>query len=91
MYLFATLSFHSPKVYADIYGQRFAQLSRFLPFLPVFGGGQAQFQPVFVGDIARAVEIVSRDDASVRRAVAGKIIEAGGPDGKSSERWSLMS
>jgi len=64
----------------DSFFNRFAQLSRFLPFLPVFGGGQAQFQPVFVGDIARAVEIVSRDDASVRRAVAGKIIEAGGPD-----------
>jgi len=60
-------------------------LSRFLPFLPVFGGGQALFQPVFVGDIARAVEIITRDDPAIRREVAGKIIEAGGPDGKSLE------
>lgn len=58
-----------------------------MPFLPVFGGGQARFQPVFVGDIARAVEIISREDGSIRRAVAGKIIEAGGPEGISKPRF----
>ena len=62
--------------------QKFAQLSKILPFLPVFGGGQARFQPVYVGDIARAVEIISREDKSIRGAVAGKIVEAGGPDGQ---------
>jgi hypothetical protein len=40
-------------------------------------------RPVYAGDIARAVEICCRDDRQVIDAVGGKIIEAGGPDGKS--------
>ena len=61
--------------------QRFAQLSKILPFMPVFGGGMTRFQPVFVGDVARAVEIISRDDEGVKQSIKGKIMEAGGPDG----------
>jgi len=60
--------------------QRFATLAKILPFLPVFGGGQSKFQPVYVGDVARAVEIASRNDKAVHQFVDGKIIEAGGPD-----------
>ncbi len=41
--------------------QRFAILSKFLPFMPVFGGGTTRFQPVYAGDVARAVEIGSQD------------------------------
>jgi NADH dehydrogenase len=68
-------------VYSDIAKKkRFARLSRLLPFMPVFGGGKSRFQPVYVGDIARCVEIVSRNDREVQRLVSGKIIEAGGPD-----------
>ncbi|KAF7981130.1 hypothetical protein HWV62_34867 [Athelia sp. TMB] len=55
-------------------------LSRYLPFLPVFGGGTSRFQPVYSGDIARAVEIIAKDDKDIRKTVAGKIVEAGGPD-----------
>lgn len=33
----------------------FAGLSRFLPMLPLIGGGQTRFQPVYVGDVADAV------------------------------------
>jgi uncharacterized protein YbjT (DUF2867 family) len=62
--------------------QRFAKLASLLPFLPVFGGGVARFQPVYAGDIARAVELVARKDNEIQQAVAGKIIEAGGPEGK---------
>jgi len=40
---------------------------------------------LFCWDIARAVEIITRDDPAIRQEVAGKIIEAGGPDGKSLE------
>lgn len=61
--------------------QRFSKLSKFLPFLPVFGGGTSRFQPVYVGDLARAVEVLSRNDLEVDRLAAGKYIEAGGPDG----------
>lgn len=64
----------------DGFFARFATLSSFLPFLPVFAGGQTKFQPVYVGDIARLVEIISRDDPKVRQAVEGKVVEAGGPE-----------
>lgn len=50
--------------------------------MPVFGGGRALFQPVYVGDIARAVELLlSRDDLDIMYDTDGKVIEAGGPDG----------
>ena len=60
--------------------QRFAQLSRYLPILPVFGKGDTRFQPVYVGDIGLLVEILTRN-CPVKIA-DGKIIEAAGPDGK---------
>lgn len=60
--------------------QRFARLARFLPFLPVFGGGASLFQPVYVGDLAHLVEILSRKpDSDIGQKLAGKVIEAGGP------------
>ncbi|EAL23581.1 hypothetical protein CNBA2280 [Cryptococcus deneoformans B-3501A] len=64
----------------DSFFSRFATLAKYLPFLPVFGGGITRFQPVYVGDVARAVEICCRDDPIVVSQVAGRIIEAGGPD-----------
>ena len=48
--------------------------------MPVFGGGTSRFQPVFVGDVARAIEIISRHDIELDDLVDGKTIEAGGPD-----------
>ena len=48
--------------------------------MPVFGGGKTLFQPVFVEDVARLVEILSRQDPNMRQSVDGMIIEAGGPD-----------
>jgi len=64
----------------DDFFNRFAKLSKWLPFLPVFNGGTSKFQPVYVGDIARAVELITRGDPAIEREVAGKTIEAGGPD-----------
>ncbi|KAJ3782485.1 nucleoside-diphosphate-sugar epimerase [Lentinula aff. detonsa] len=64
----------------DDFFNRFSKLSKFLPFLPVFGGGTSRFQPVYVGDIARAVEIIARNDPAINAMVGGKIIECGGPD-----------
>ncbi|KJA25843.1 hypothetical protein HYPSUDRAFT_37330 [Hypholoma sublateritium FD-334 SS-4] len=63
----------------DDFFNRFAKLARVMPFLPVFGGGQSRFQPVYVGDLARLIELISRDDTAVQKALSGKIIEAGGP------------
>lgn len=70
--LFAQLWSDTPRL------QRFARLARFLPFLPVFGGGTSLFQPVYVGDLARLVEILS-SKPDVGQKLAGKVIEAGGP------------
>ncbi|KIR67311.1 NADH dehydrogenase [Cryptococcus bacillisporus CA1873] len=64
----------------DSFFSRFATLAKYLPVLPVFGGGITRFQPVYVGDVARAIEICCRDDPTVVSQVAGRIIEAGGPD-----------
>jgi NADH dehydrogenase len=52
----------------------FAELSRYLPFLPLIGGGKTRFQPVYVGDIAKAVVI------SMKKENKGKLFELGGPE-----------
>jgi uncharacterized protein YbjT (DUF2867 family) len=53
---------------------RFAVLARYLPALPLIGGGATRFQPVFVGDVAdAAVAALDRADAT------GKIFTLGGP------------
>ena len=35
----------------DGFFNRFAEMARFLPALPLIGGGRTCFQPVFVGDV----------------------------------------
>lgn len=57
----------------DNFFNQFARLASLLPALPVIGGGNTRFQPVYVDDVARAVEIcLSRGD------VKGHIYELGG-------------
>ena len=48
-----------------------AQLS---PVLPLIGGGHTRFQPVYVGDVARALTY-----AVTRPEAAGQTLELGGP------------
>ena len=58
----------------DNFFNQFAGLARLLPFLPLFGGGESRFQPVYVGDVADALmAALTRDD------VQGKVFELGGP------------
>lgn len=57
--------------------------------MPTFGGGTSKFQPVYVGDIANLVEIITRDDPAILKQVTGKVIEAGGPDGM-RVYWMLL-
>jgi NADH dehydrogenase len=59
----------------DDFFNRFAALARMSPVLPLIGGGQTKFQPVFVGDVAKA--IVDAVDGKLR---GGTIYELGGPD-----------
>ncbi len=59
----------------DEFFNRFAALSRFLPALPLIGGGQTRFQPVFVGDVAKAMATLVG-----RGSVDGRVYELGGPE-----------
>ncbi len=61
----------------DDFFNRFASLARIAPALPLIGGGMTRFQPVFVGDVARAIA-----DAVDGKARAGTIYELGGPEVK---------
>ncbi|AGF73922.1 NADH-ubiquinone oxidoreductase [Bartonella australis AUST/NH1] len=58
----------------DRFFNTLANLSRFLPIMPLFGGGQNKLQPVYVGDIA---EFVVR--ALGGRIAPGKSYDLGGP------------
>jgi uncharacterized protein YbjT (DUF2867 family) len=58
----------------DDFFNKFAEMARLSPALPLIGGGETRFQPVYVGDVAEAVA----------RSVDGKlepgtIYELGGP------------
>lgn len=61
----------------DDFFNRFAGMARMLPALPLIGGGETRFQPVFVGDVADAVALAAEG------AVGPGIYELGGPDIKS--------
>lgn len=58
----------------DDFFNRFANLARFVPALPLIGGGHTKFQPVFVGDVAEAIAKCVDDPAT-----RGKTYELGGP------------
>jgi len=59
----------------DGFLNRFASLAATAPALPLIGGGQTRFQPVYVGDVGEAVA-----RALVRRDAAGRTFELGGPE-----------
>ena len=58
----------------DDFFNRFGALATILPALPLIGGGETRFQPVYVGDVADAIVAVL-DSAEA----AGKTYELGGP------------
>ena len=53
---------------------RLIGFSNFLPFVPMFGDGKQDMQPVFVEDVGRVVV-----DAATSQEAAGEIFELGGP------------
>lgn len=59
----------------DDFFNRFAAMARISPILPLIGGGATRFQPVFVGDVARAVALGV--DGRIKQ---GSTIELGGPE-----------
>lgn len=59
----------------DNFFNRFAGMARNLPVLPLIGGGQTKFQPVYVADLAQAVVKTITDPRT-----AGRTYQLGGPD-----------
>ncbi len=59
----------------DQFTNRFASLARISPALPLIGGGVNRMQPVYVGDVARAVA-----DAVDGKTKPGATYELGGPE-----------
>lgn len=58
----------------DGFLNRFASMATMAPALPLIGGGETKFQPVYVGDVAEAIaQAVNRAD------LAGRTFELGGP------------
>lgn len=58
----------------DDFFNRFAAMARISPFLPLIGGGETRFQPVYVVDVAEAIARALADEAT-----AGRTYELGGP------------
>lgn len=58
----------------DQFFNRFAAMAMISPVLPLIGGGETRFQPVYVGDVADAVVKCLEDPATV-----GRVYELGGP------------
>ena len=58
----------------DEFFNRFAQMARVSPVMPLIGGGQTRFQPVYVGDVADAIMACLDQPETV-----GETYELGGP------------
>jgi uncharacterized protein YbjT (DUF2867 family) len=59
----------------DDFFNRFAAMARVSPFLPLIGGGETRFQPVFVADVAEAIARAAEGETR-----PGTIYELGGPE-----------
>jgi uncharacterized protein YbjT (DUF2867 family) len=74
---FPQAAIHRPSVVfgpEDHFFNRFGALARFSPALPLIGGGQTRFQPVYVGDVADAIVATLMDSGH-----EGRTYELGGP------------
>lgn len=59
----------------DNFFNKFADMARVAPFLPLIGGGHTKFQPVYVADVA---EVFARHvDGTIK---GGQTLELGGPE-----------
>ncbi len=58
----------------DSFFNRFASMATVSPALPLIGGGQTRFQPVYVGDVAQALMAALTDEKT-----PSKTYELGGP------------
>lgn len=58
----------------DDFLNKFARMAQIVPALPLIGGGQTKFQPVYVGDVAEAITRCVEDAGAAQRT-----FELGGP------------
>ena len=58
----------------DAFFIRFAEMAKFSPFLPLPGGGESLYQPVYVRDVALAIDKIIKEICH-----QGKTYELGGP------------
>lgn len=58
----------------DNFFNQFAAMTSFSPALPLFGGGQTLFQPIYAGDVAEAVA------ACLKTGTKGETYALGGPE-----------
>lgn len=64
----------------DNFFNRFAAMARFVPALPLIGGGHTRFQPVYVGDVAHAAVVVATASLFGQNDTPGGVFELGGPE-----------
>lgn len=65
----------------DRFFNLFAELSRYIPFMPLIGGGRTKMQPVYVGDVSQAaMACLYAAGEGPHADVEGKVFELGGPD-----------
>ena len=64
----------------DDFFNRFAAIARIAPVMPLIGGGQTRFQPVYVGDVANALANLAEGAGK-----PGQIYELGGLEVKTFE------
>ena len=59
----------------DVSLNRFLGFGKMLPFIPMFGSGKQDMQPVFIDDVARVTA-----DAALKPEAANNLFELGGPE-----------
>ncbi len=70
----------------DTFFNRFANMARFSPVLPLIGGGNTLFQPVFIDDVAEAIALSV--DGKLK---AGATYELAGPESRSVKEWMVRT
>ncbi|MCP4072804.1 MAG: complex I NDUFA9 subunit family protein [Hyphomicrobiales bacterium] len=59
----------------DNFFNKFGEIATFSPLLPLIGGGKTRFQPIYVGDVAKAVALAAQG-----KLEGGKTYEIGGSE-----------
>lgn len=70
----------------DTFFNRFANMARFSPFMPLIGGGNTMFQPVFIDDVAEAIALSV--DGKLK---SGETYELAGPESRSLKEWMIRT